>query len=156
MSSLTDIEKRYMEKLLEMGSGYVLDFSDASYGEFFKRHGIKIHGPKYQTYGTSKAKKMRAFWEQEPDLVVGKVLSEMMDAYEADGELNGRKIDRPVLEKARGIADRLIEKKESLPKYRMKRAFWIVSSRSRMLVNFPLMPLWSLLLRPGSRKHGSL
>ena len=26
-----------------------------------------IHGTKYQTYGTSKAKKMLAFWENEPD-----------------------------------------------------------------------------------------
>lgn len=110
MSSITDIEKRYMEKLLDMGGGYVLDYSDPSYGEFFKRHGINIHGPKYQTYGTSKAKKMRAFWEQEPDAVVGKVLSEMMDSYEADGELNGREIDKPVLEKGRSIADRLLGK----------------------------------------------
>ena len=39
MSSITDIEKRYMEKLLGMGGGYVLDYSDPSYGEFFKRHG---------------------------------------------------------------------------------------------------------------------
>lgn len=110
MSSLTDIEKRYVEKLLEMGSGYVLDFSDASYGEFFKRHKIDIHSPKYQKYGSSKAKKMRAFWELEPDIVVGKVLFEMIDSYEADGELNGREIDIPILAKARDIADRLLEK----------------------------------------------
>ena len=65
MSSLTDIEKRYLEKLLGMESGYVLDYSRCrQYGEFFNRHRINIHGQKYQTYGTSKAKKMRAFWEQ--------------------------------------------------------------------------------------------
>ena len=107
MSSLTDVDKRYLEKLFEMGGGFVLDFSDASYGEFFKRHGIDIHGPKYQTYGGSKAKKLRAFWEQEPDSVVGKVLSEMMDSYEADGELNGREINAPVLQKGRNIVRRL-------------------------------------------------
>ena len=61
MSSLTDIEKRYLEKFLGMGSGYVLDFSDATYGEFLARHKIDIHGRKYQTYGTSKAKKLRSF-----------------------------------------------------------------------------------------------
>lgn len=110
MSSLSDIDKRYIEKLLEMGSGYVLDYSDASYGEFFKRHSINIHGAKYQTYGTSKAKKMRAFWEQETDPVVGKVLSEMLDSYEADGELSDRVIDKPVLVKSRGIVDRLLGK----------------------------------------------
>ncbi|EQD47076.1 hypothetical protein B2A_08592, partial [mine drainage metagenome] len=34
MSSLTDIERRYLEKLLRMGGGYVLDYSDATFGEF--------------------------------------------------------------------------------------------------------------------------
>jgi len=110
MSSLTDIEKRYIEKLLGMQSGYVLDYSDATYGEFFGRYKVDIHGRKYQTYGTSKAKKMRAFWEQEPDALVGKVLSELLDSYEADCELNGREIDAPILEEVRGIVGRLTGK----------------------------------------------
>ena len=110
MSSLTDIEKRYLEKILNMGGGYVLDYSDATYGEFFGRHKIDIHGAKYHTYGTSKAKKMRAFWERESDALVGRVLSEMLDSYEADCELNGKEIDTPVLEKARGIVGRLTGK----------------------------------------------
>ncbi len=107
MSSLTDIEKRYLEKLLGMQSGYVLDYSDATFGEFFKRHKIDIHGRQYQTYGTSKAKKMRAFWEQEPDSVVAPVLSEMLDSYEADCDLNGREVDAGVLEKCRSVVSRL-------------------------------------------------
>lgn len=107
MSSLTDIEKRYLEKLLGMQSGYVLDYSDATFGEFFSRHKIDIHGTKYQTYGTSKAKKMRAFWEREPDALVGKVLSEMLDSYEADCDLNNRETDASVLEKSRAIVARL-------------------------------------------------
>lgn len=107
MSSLTDIEKRYLEKLLGMQSGYVLDYSDATFGEFFNRHKIDIHGSKYQTYGTSKAKKMRTFWEREPDALVGNVLSEMLDSYEADCDLNNREADASVLEKSRGIVARL-------------------------------------------------
>lgn len=59
MSTLTDVEKRYLENILDMGNGYVLDYTDATYGEFFDRHGVDIHGHKYQTYGTSKAKRMR-------------------------------------------------------------------------------------------------
>jgi len=108
MSSLTDVEKRYLERLLGMQGGFVMDYSDPSFGEFFKRHEIAIHGQKYQTYGTSKAKKMRAFWEQEPDALVGRVLSEMLDSYEADCELNGRKADAPILDNARGIVARLL------------------------------------------------
>jgi hypothetical protein len=107
MSTLTDIEKRYLEKLLGMQSGYVLDYSDSTFGEFFKRHRIDIHGSKYQTYGTSKAKKMRAFWEQETDILVSKVLPEMLDGYEADCALNNRQIEAPILEKSRGIVAQL-------------------------------------------------
>jgi hypothetical protein len=107
MSSLTDIEKRYLEKLLGMQGGYVLDYSDPTYGEFFKRFGVSIHSPKYQTYGTSKAKKMRAFWESEPDALVAKVLSEMFDSYEADCDLKNVAADAALLEKSRSIVSRL-------------------------------------------------
>ena len=107
MSSLTDIEKRYFEKLFDMGRGYVFDFSDATFGEFFRRHNVDIHGRKYQAFGTSKAKKLRAFWESEPDRLVGAALSEMLDSYVTDCELNGRDIDRALLKKARGIVGRI-------------------------------------------------
>ena len=41
MSSLTDIEKRYLEKLLDMGGGYVLDFTDATFGEKKFSHSLR-------------------------------------------------------------------------------------------------------------------
>lgn len=107
MSSLTDIDKRYLERLLVTQPGYILDYTDPTYGEFFQRHKIDIHGPKYQTYGTSKAKKLRAFWEQESDELVGTVLQEMLVSYEASCELDGREIDRAILEKSRAIVARL-------------------------------------------------
>ncbi len=110
MSSLSEIEKRYLEHLLEMGTGYVLDYSDVTYRAFFDKYGIDIHGPKYQSYGTSKAKKMRAFWDKEPDAIVGKVLSEMLDYYIANCELTGKEIDKPVLTKGRTAVDRLLGK----------------------------------------------
>ena len=110
MSSLNDIEKRYLERILGMGSGFVLDYTDATYGAFFDRHRIDIHGPNYQKYGTSKAKKMRSFWEREPDRVVGKVLAEMLNSYEASCDLSGEQIDAPILKKARDIVNRLTGK----------------------------------------------
>ena len=115
MSSLTVIDRRYLEKFLDMGGGYVLPpyFSDRSFGTFFNRHSIDIHGPKYQTYGTSKANKLRAFWDKESDAVVGKVMSGMVDEYVVDCELNKKEIDSALLEKVRGIFARLNGKQES-------------------------------------------
>ena len=77
------------------------------FGEFFARHKIDIHSGKYQTYGTSKAKKLRAFWEQGSDQLVAKVLSEMLDSYEADCDLNQRAINLGLLEKCRAIVLKL-------------------------------------------------
>jgi hypothetical protein len=107
MSTLTVIDRRYLEKFLDMGSGYVLRYSDKSFGAFFQRHSIDIHGPKYQTIGTSKANKLRAFWDSENDSVVGKVMSGMVDEYVVDCELNKKDIDAALLEKVRGIVSRL-------------------------------------------------
>ena len=71
MSSLTDIEKRYLEKSFTMSGGYVLDFTDATFGKFFNRHNADVHRRKYQTSGTSKAKRFRAFWALESDRLAG-------------------------------------------------------------------------------------
>lgn len=108
MSTLTEVDKRYLEKILGMEGGYLLDYNDMTFGQFFNRHRVDIHGTKYQTYGTSKAKKMRAFWENEPDAVVGKVLSEMLDVYEANCKLNKNEIDTAVLQESRKSAARLL------------------------------------------------
>lgn len=110
MSSLTDTDKRYFENLLGMSSGYVLDYNDQTFAELFKRHRVAIHDTKYHTYGSSKAKKLRSFWEQESDALVGGVLSELLDACEAIGALNGQQSDATVLAKARDIAARLLGK----------------------------------------------
>ena len=103
MSSLTPIDKKWLEKALQMGGGYVLNYTDASFGEFFERHSVDIHGPKYRTYGGSKARKLRSFWDQESDRLVGRAISEMLDEYEADCEINGWDVDAQSLKKARGI-----------------------------------------------------
>ncbi len=107
MSSLTDIEKRHLDRVLGMACGYVLDFTDTTFGEFFERHGIDIHGTRYRTFGTSKAKKLRAFWASEPDRLVGTVLSELLDSHETiRGPVDGEP-DKGLPERSRGIAGRL-------------------------------------------------
>lgn len=78
MSSLDFKEKRFLESLLRMSRGYVLDFTDMTFGELFNdAAGIDIHSEKYQRKGTSKANKLRTFWEDEPDYIVGKVLLQL-------------------------------------------------------------------------------
>ncbi len=107
MSTLTATEKRYFEKLFDMRSGYVLDFTDNTFEEFFRHYGIHIHNSKYQIYGSSKAKKLRAFWEMEDDNTVGRALSEMVNYYEVDEPMNHGGSHVALIEKCRQIATRL-------------------------------------------------
>ena len=107
MSNITDVDKRYFEAVLDMRRGYVLDYTDTTFDEFFRKHQINIHGLKYQTYGTSKAKKFRAFWENEGDELVGTVLGEMLDSYEANCAIRGSGLNREALVKCREAADKL-------------------------------------------------
>lgn len=107
MSSITEVEKRYFESILGMKSGYVLDYTDATFGEFFRTHGIDIHGQKYQTHGTSKARKMRAFWEQDADKVVAGVLGEMLDSHEANCLIEQAATNSVVLSECRKAVSRL-------------------------------------------------
>lgn len=64
MSSLNMREKRVLEEFFGMGSGYVLNFSDRTFGEFVHEVvDIEIHSDEYSIHGSSKAKKLRAIWD---------------------------------------------------------------------------------------------
>ncbi|MGE4297908.1 MAG: hypothetical protein AB7E47_07755 [Desulfovibrionaceae bacterium] len=82
MSSLKVIEKRVFEDLFGMASGYVLDFSNGTFSEFFRDTAkIDIYSDKYAFNGDSKAKRLRAFWETEPDALVGKILNGLLEVW---------------------------------------------------------------------------
>ena len=38
MADLSSMERRKLERLLHMGGGYVFDFSDHTFSEFFEEH----------------------------------------------------------------------------------------------------------------------
>lgn len=69
MATLSSIEQRKLERLLGMGLGYVLDFSDRTFSLFFEEHaGRDINDAKYRANRSSgsKANRMRGFWTIEP------------------------------------------------------------------------------------------
>ena len=93
-------EKRVFERLFDRG-GYVLDFTDNTFAEFFREHGINIEEEKYHFNGRSKMKRLRAFWESEPDHVVGKVLQSLLECVEEVKPDEKRKASR-IINKLRG------------------------------------------------------
>ncbi len=81
MSNLSFADKQYLENALRLDTGFVLNFTDATFKDFFAEFGINIDDPKYAVNGTSKAKKMRAFWKIENNQTVGKVIIELAAMY---------------------------------------------------------------------------
>lgn len=68
---------------------------------------VDIHSDKYLTYGMSKAKKLRAFWEIESDYLVGRLLNALID-YAEESSREFTEDDRKPAERCREIATRLL------------------------------------------------
>lgn len=83
MADLTFIEKTKLEKLLGMGGGYVLDFSNRTLEEFVLQSVQKnIYNEAYNYASGSKANRIRAFWDRESNDVVGKLLADLLEYRE--------------------------------------------------------------------------
>jgi hypothetical protein len=106
MSDLTALEKRKLEKLLGMDSGYVLNFSNKTLAEFIRDcTGCEIYDARYDYGSGSKANRLRAFWLKEDNKTVGTLMREMLDdSY----ELFGPQTSATLKEECRRIAGRLL------------------------------------------------
>lgn len=105
MSTLGHMEKRKIEKILGMDTGYVLNFSDKTFADFFSDLNIDITNQKYYKNGTSKAKRLRSFWETEEDILVSRVLRALISYGEGEGVFADSNPE--LIEECIGIADRL-------------------------------------------------
>jgi hypothetical protein len=85
MANLKRSEMRFIDKVFGMGSGYVLDFSNRTFAEFFEdEFSINIYQEKYETRGSSKANHLRTFIEVEDGFLVGKVLRRLWQMREEE------------------------------------------------------------------------
>ena len=80
MANLTSTTKLKLEKLLEMGGGYVLDLSNDAFAELAR---TSIGLDPYEKYGDglSKAKLLRAIWEGESDASVAKLNLDLLEHW---------------------------------------------------------------------------
>ena len=105
MANLSALEKIQFEKLFGMSSGYVINFSNNSFDQFLKTTvNINIYDDKYGYGSGSKAHRMRAFWDIENDVTVGKVLKEMLALYDYHNE----KKDEKTFEACKKAVNRLL------------------------------------------------
>ena len=111
MADLQYGDKHSLEELFGMSSGYVLAFTDRTFYEFFREVvNVDIHSEKYLAYGSSKARKLRVFWDTEPDHLVGKVLVELIKVAQE----TATPVTKDLLEKCQNIANKLLVGKINL------------------------------------------
>lgn len=95
-----------MEKLLGMGGGYVLNFSDRTFREFvMDAVGKDVYDDKYAYASGSKANRLRGFWTVETNHVVGELLAELITlAQQEQSEL-----PPTLVAECKGVANRLLQ-----------------------------------------------
>ncbi|MFO1040095.1 MAG: abortive infection family protein [Geminicoccaceae bacterium] len=109
MADLTPTEKYHLEDALQMSSGYVLGFSNKSFARFiYDSVGLDIYSDKYFIRGDSKANRFRSFWDEEPNYIIGKVLSDLLLQAKA-GITSSNSRGRELWDRCKSIAERLQE-----------------------------------------------
>jgi len=111
MSDLNFKEKRFLETLLGMGAGYLLDFSNRTMLEFIiDVMGVDIYIEKYVFKGDSKANRLRAFWEIESNHHVGILFENLLEYWVAQtriGTLSYDHNDESLYKECLNIVNRL-------------------------------------------------
>ena len=104
-------EKKIIEKFLGMDSGYVLNFSNRTFSDFFiENFKINIYDNKYADRGESKAKRLRTFWEKESNSLVADSIEKMIEWWESDNLINEEEItanQKALVEKCKEIVSNL-------------------------------------------------
>lgn len=111
MAQLSTTDKQILEKLFQMGGGYVLNFSDRTFGEFFRDDmKLDIFSPQYNYASGSKANRMRGFWQVAADTLVAKSIDHLLnyiDTQIAIGALHADQFSSDLIQRARSISSRL-------------------------------------------------
>jgi len=83
MTNIRPIDMMFLEELLDMGSGYVLNFSDRTFTDFFAGElNIDIDDPIYARNGGSKGKRMRCFLQTADKATVVRALNALWEYRE--------------------------------------------------------------------------
>lgn len=113
MPNIRSIDMLFLDDLFDMGGGYVLNFSDRTFSQFFaKELNCDIDGPAYAVNGKSKGKRLRCFLQKVDIPTVVRTLKALWEYREAV-RLRARQPD--TVENAEGRLLALINRLEGKP-----------------------------------------
>lgn len=85
MERLRPVEMKLVDELFGMNSGYVLDFNNRTFAEFFQSEvGVDIYDAAYAVNGTSKGKHLRAFLNVAQTRAIVRALTALWEYRETD------------------------------------------------------------------------
>lgn len=116
MSNLRTIDMMVIEELVEFvrGRGYVLNFSDRSFAQFFSTElNVDINAPEYALNGNSKGKRLKCFLNKVDDVQAQRTIKALWEVREM--LLLQRGIDDPV-PNAQGRYLELMDRLDSSPR----------------------------------------
>lgn len=94
MQNIKMSEMRVIDRVLEMDSGYVLDFSDRTIANFFLDElNIDFGDPRFAVNGTSKAKRLRTFLQVVDRATAARTLRELLK-YRKEMYENSSRVDQ--------------------------------------------------------------
>lgn len=119
--SLKRLDFDLLDYILEMGGGYVLDYSNQTYSEFFRDElGINIDDARYCDIGTSKGKRLRSYLKQSKTEDVLRVLSALWEYRETKRKRSGTEEEKPEL--VSEFFDLLVRLGSKTPKAKSKKS----------------------------------
>lgn len=84
MSNIRSIDMIFIDDLLDMGGGYVLNFIDRKFAQFFAEElNVDIDNPRYAQTGGSKEKRLRCFLQTVDKPTVVRTLKALWEYREA-------------------------------------------------------------------------
>lgn len=127
MADLTTTDKQILEKLFQMGGGYVLNFSDRTMGEFFRDDiGINIYDDKYKYASGSKANYIRGFWMKADNIIVGNSILKLIKYIETEiiiNQLDKNSFSTEILKAGKDIEKRLSDSKNDVKESNVEATF---------------------------------
>ena len=140
MSDLSSIEKVKVGKMFEREGGYVLDFSNITFQEFIiENTNIDISDGKYDYASGSKANRLKAFWAQEANYIVGKLISALLEYWKTKRLINYIEIsqaEQALFDDCYTIAERLkqdsiVENIDAIQPYSNDKEFSVLAKSIR-------------------------
>lgn len=102
-------EQKIVEHYFDMAGGYVLHYSNATFGDFFNKFKIDIYNDKYSDIGSSKAKRLRSFFKQHNDALIGQVILAFIDDNDIERDIHALPKNIELRQRCIDIANRLIK-----------------------------------------------